>query len=59
MIERYEITGMTCSACSSGIEKAVCKLEGVKTCAVSLMAKSMKTEFDENAVSEEQIFFFF
>ena len=56
MIERYEITGMTCSACSSGIEKAVCKLEGVKTCEVSLMAKSMKTEFDENAVSEEQIF---
>lgn len=47
---------MTCSACSSGIERAVGKLEGVNAVEVSLMGKSMKVDFDENAVGEEQIF---
>lgn len=47
---------MTCSACSSGIERTVGRLDGVTLCEVSLMAKSMKVEFDESAVSEEQIF---
>lgn len=56
MEKRYDITGMTCSACSSGIEKAVGKLEGVTRCEVSLMAKSMKAEFDESVISEERIF---
>ncbi len=56
MVKRYNVTGMTCSACSSGIERAVGKLEGVTLCEVSLMAKSMKVDFDESAVSEERIF---
>ena len=47
---------MTCSACSSGIERAVGKMDGVELCEVSLMSKSMKAEFDESVVSEEQIF---
>ena len=47
---------MTCSACSSGIERAVGKLDGVTLCEVSLMAKSMKVEFDESAVGEDKIF---
>lgn len=47
---------MTCSACSSGIERAVGKLEGVSSCEVSLMAKSMKVEFDESVTTEEVIF---
>lgn len=47
---------MTCSACSSGIERAVSRLEGVSLCEVSLMSKSMKTEFDEAVISEERIF---
>ncbi len=47
---------MTCSACSSGIEKAVGKLEGVTLCEVSLMGKSMKVEYDPNVVTEEKIF---
>ena len=47
---------MTCSACSSGIERACGKLKGVELCEVSLMGKSMKVEFDENTVSEEEIF---
>ncbi len=56
MIRSYDITGMTCSACSSGIERVVGKLEGVRSAEVSLMAKSMKVDFDESAVSEERIF---
>nr|MDE5943273.1 heavy-metal-associated domain-containing protein [Clostridia bacterium] len=55
MIKKYDITGMTCSACSSGIEKSVSKLEGVTSCEVSLMAKSMRVEFDENILSDGAI----
>ncbi len=56
MVKRYNVTGMTCSACSSGIERSVGKLDGVTSCEVSLMGKSMKAEFDENIISEEEIF---
>lgn len=56
MEKRYEITGMTCSACSSGIERTVGKLGGVEACEVSLMDKSMKVRFDEDKVTEEIIF---
>ena len=56
MKKSYNITGMTCSACSSGIERACGRLEGVSLCEVSLMGKSMKIEFDDNTVSEEKIF---
>ena len=55
MIKKYDITGMTCSACSSGIEKSVSKLEGVNACEVSLMAKSMKVEFNESVASDGDI----
>lgn len=47
---------MTCSACSSGIERAVGKLGGVNNCEVSLMGKSMKVDFDENVLAETEIF---
>lgn len=56
MIKRYVITGMTCSACSSGIERAVKNLNGVTLCEVSLMGKSMKVDFDDAVLSEENIF---
>ncbi|MGN0803782.1 MAG: heavy metal translocating P-type ATPase [Candidatus Coproplasma sp.] len=56
MVKDYDITGMTCSACSSGIERSVKKLKGVKSASVSLMAKSMHVEFDENQLSEHSIF---
>lgn len=56
MIKRYVITGMTCSACSSGIERAVKNLKGVTLCEVSLMGKSMKVDFDDAFLSEENIF---
>lgn len=53
---KYNITGMTCSACSSGIERAVGKLDGVTLCEVSLMGKSMRVEYDAEKVSEQTIF---
>lgn len=56
MNKTYEIMGMTCSACSSGIERVLSKIEGITYCEVSLMAKSMSVEFDETLVSEQTIF---
>ena len=56
MNKTYQITGMTCSACSSGIERVVGKMEGVNKVEVSLMGKCMSVDFDENAVSEQAIF---
>lgn len=56
MIKRYVITGMTCSACSSGIERAVKNLNGITLCEVCLMGKSMKVDFDDAVLSEEDIF---
>lgn len=56
MVKNYDVTGMTCSACSSGIEKAVNKLDGVNGAEVSLMGKSMRVDFDENVLDEERIF---
>lgn len=55
MDKKYDITGMTCSACSSGIERAVSKLDGVNRCEVSLMGKTMKVEFNESVSSEEEV----
>ena len=47
---------MTCSACSSGIERVVGKMEGVRSVEVSLMGKCMIVDFDEAAVTEQAIF---
>lgn len=55
MIKKYDITGMTCAACSLGIEKTVSKLEGVKRAEVSLMGESMLVEYDDS-LDEKQIF---
>ena len=46
---------MTCAACSSGIEKTVCKLDGVERVSVSLMGESMEVEFDESKLTDERI----
>lgn len=56
MIKTYDITGMTCSACSSGIERTVNNLAGVNSVSVSLMGKSMRLDFDETVLEESQVF---
>ena len=55
MKKKYSITGMTCAACSSGIERTVKKLDGVQNCAVSLMGESMEVEFDDKKLSNGRI----
>ena len=55
MKKKYSVTGMTCAACSSGIERTVSKLKGVETCSVSLMGESMEVTFDEGVVSDARI----
>ncbi|MDO4187532.1 MAG: heavy metal translocating P-type ATPase [Lachnospiraceae bacterium] len=44
MVEQYIVTGMTCAACQSRVEKAVNAVEGVESCAVSLLTNSMGVE---------------
>lgn len=43
-MERYTVTGMTCSACSARVEKAVSKVSGVVSCSVNLLTNSMSVE---------------
>jgi len=43
-LEQYNVTGMSCAACSARVEKAVSKLEGVTSCSVSLLTNSMGVE---------------
>ena len=43
-MKQYNITGMTCAACSARVEKAVSSLDGVTECAVSLLTNSMSVE---------------
>ena len=43
-MEQYEVTGMTCAACSARVEKAVKAVPGVTDCAVSLLTNSMSVE---------------
>ena len=45
-MEQYNVTGMSCAACSARVEKAVSAVEGVKTCSVSLLTNSMSVEGD-------------
>ena len=41
---QYKVTGMSCAACQARVEKAVSKVEGVESCAVSLLTNSMGVE---------------
>ncbi|MBE6871206.1 MAG: heavy metal translocating P-type ATPase [Ruminococcaceae bacterium] len=43
-MEKYDITGMSCAACSARVEKAVCAVDGVTSCSVNLLTNSMTVE---------------
>ena len=43
-MEQYSVTGMSCAACSARVEKAVSRVPGVTSCAVSLLTNSMGVE---------------
>ncbi len=55
MKERYHISGMTCSACSSHVEKAVRKLEGVESASVNLLTETMEIAYDGEKLDQDKI----
>ena len=55
MKQTFSVTGMTCSACSAHVEKAVSKVPGVESCPVNLMLGSMVVSYDETATNADQI----
>lgn len=55
MKQKFDVTGMTCSACSAHVEKAVSKVEGVRAVTVNLLSNNMAVEYDEAAVDAPQI----
>lgn len=52
---KFDIGGMTCSSCSSHVEKAVSKLDGIKSVNVNLLLNNMVVEYDERAISNDKI----
>ena len=48
-MEQYNVTGMSCAACSTRVEKAVSKVKGVTSCSVSLLTNSMGVEGSASA----------
>ncbi len=53
--ERFDIMGMTCSACSSRVQKAVEKISGTQAVAVNLLTNSLQLEYDEQQTSAAAI----
>ncbi|MBP3464165.1 MAG: heavy metal translocating P-type ATPase [Clostridia bacterium] len=52
---KFDIQGMTCSSCSSHIEKAVNKLSGIQNANVNLLSNNMIVEYDENILDDTKI----
>lgn len=55
MKKTFNVTGMTCSACSAHVDKSVKKVEGVKSVNVNLLQNKMSVEFDEKVTDEDRI----
>ena len=55
MKQKFDVTGMTCSACSAHVEKSVCKLQGIENVNVNLLQNSMTVEYDDNLCSDDKI----
>lgn len=55
MKQKFDVTGMTCSACSAHVEKSVSKLEGVQCVNVNLLQNSMVVEYDDNTLGTTDI----
>ena len=52
---RFTVTGMSCSACSSHVEKCVSKLKGVSKVSVNLLAGNMQVDYDETVLKDGDI----
>ena len=55
MKEKFSVSGMSCAACSAGIERAVRKIDGISHVEVSLMGESMQVEYNQQVVSRDTI----
>lgn len=53
--EKYNITGMSCAACSAKVERAVGKLDGMENVSVNLLTNSMQVEYKEDKLSSNDI----
>lgn len=53
--KKFDITGMSCSACSANIEKSVEKLDGTETVNVNLLTNSMSVTFDDLRLNQDSI----
>lgn len=55
MKQKFDVTGMSCAACSARVDKCVSALEGVESVSVNLLKNNMVVEYDSTALSEQQI----
>ncbi len=55
MEKKFQVTGMTCSACQANVEKSVRRLEGVRSVNVNLLTGSMMVEYDEAVLDHTMI----
>ncbi len=55
MNQKFNVTGMSCSACSAAVERSVGKLNGVQSVSVNLLSNSMNVEFDDAVLNNDSI----
>ena len=55
MIQKFKVTGMSCSACSAAVDKSVRKIEGVHDVNVNLLTNSMTVNYDDSAANTDSI----
>ena len=55
MKQKFNVTGMTCSACSAAVERNVKKLDGASDVNVNLVTNTMTVEYDEEALTDNDI----
>ena len=55
MNKTYKISGMTCAACSSRVERFVRKIEGVDTAAVNLATETLRVRFDQRVTNDARL----
>ncbi len=55
MKEKFDVMGMTCSACSSHVEKSVRKLKGINAVTVNLLTNSMQVDYEEGILQATDI----
>ena len=55
MTQKFNITGMSCSACSAAVDRSVRRLDGISDCQVNLLTNSMTVSYDNSILSENDI----